>query len=266
MSPRPDDPTARAPAGAAAGLTIGALALLGVASVLGPRGSAWVLLFLAAGASVIAWVVRRAPPRPLRAIPVLAGALPVAMATGLLWQPAMALALGLHAATAWASRGVIPPPELGPRGRLPAWATLAVGGVTPLGLLGWLAVARPDLSGVVQAYVPSLPLATLILGGAVVAVVNATLEEIVWRGVFQRGLEAALGPALAIGVQAVSFGVAHAHGVPSGWLGVVLAGAWALLLGLLRRASGGLLAPIVAHFVADATIAVIVLGSGSALG
>jgi len=260
VSPRPDDSAARAPAGAAAGLTIGALALLGVASVLGPRGSAWVLLSLAAGASVIAWVVRRAPPRPLRAIPVLAGALLVAMATGLLWQPAMALALGLHAATAWASRGVIPPPELGPRGRLPAWATLAVGGVTPLGLLGWLAVARPDLSGVVQAYVPSLPLATLILGGAVVAVVNATLEEIVWRGVFQRGLE------VAIGVQAASFGVAHAHGVPSGWLGVVLAGAWAVLLGLLRRASGGLLARIVAHFVADATIAVIVLGSGSALG
>jgi len=223
-------------------------------------------LSLAAGASVIAWVVRRAPPRPLRAIPVLASALLVAMATGLLWQLAMAVALGLHAATAWSSRGVIPPPELGPRGRLPTLATLGVGGVTPLGLLGWLAVARPDLSGVVQAYVPSLPLGALILGGVLFAVVNATLEEIVWRGVFQRGLEAALGPALALGLQAVSFGVAHAHGVPSGGLGVVLAGAWAVLLGLLRRASGGLLAPIVAHFVADATIAAMVLGLGDAPG
>lgn len=244
-------------------LTIGALALLGVASVLAPPRSAVVLLALALTTSGIAWLTRRAAPRALRATPVLAAALLVASSTGLLWQPVMALALGLHAATAWASGGTIPPPEPGPRGHLPLWPTLAVAGVTPLGLFGWLVVAQPDLSEVIRAYVPPLPLAALILGGIAFAAINAALEELVWRGVFQRGLEAAVGPALAVVIQAVSFGVAHAHGVPSGTLGVALAGGWALLLGLLRRASGGLLAPIVAHFVADAAIAVIVLAQAA---
>ncbi len=263
MSSRPKPPTGRrlAPSSAWPGLV--ALALLGGVSILTPPRSAIVVLSLALATGGIAWLARRAAPRRLRAIPVLAAALLVASSTGLLWQPVMALALGLHAVTAWTSGGAIPRPELGPRGRLPVWATLAVGGVTPLGLVGWLVVARPDLSEVVRAYVPSLPLPALVLGGVAFAAANAALEEIVWRGVFQRGLEAALNPALAIVIQAASFGVAHAHGIPSGPLGMVLAGGWAVLLGVLRRASGGLLAPFVAHFIADATIAVIVLAQAA---
>jgi membrane protease YdiL (CAAX protease family) len=42
---------------------------------------------------------------------------------------------------------------------------------------------------------------------------------------------------------------------------VTLAGAWAIGLGWLRTKGGGLLAPMLAHIVADATIAAIVIFS-----
>ena len=42
-------------------------------------------------------------------------------------------------------------------------------------------------------------------------------------------------------------------------IGVVLAGVWGGMLGLLRQRAGGLLAPVLAHIVADATIATILI-------
>jgi membrane protease YdiL (CAAX protease family) len=112
---------------------------------------------------------------------------------------------------------------------------------------------------VVQVYVPALPLPVLIVGAIGFAIVNATLEEIVWRGAIQDGLEPLFGATGAIALQAVSFGVQHLHGVPRGASGILLAGTWAVMLGLLRRHARGLLAPILAHVVADATIAIIIL-------
>ncbi|MBN9166016.1 MAG: CPBP family intramembrane metalloprotease [Myxococcales bacterium] len=81
-----------------------------------------------------------------------------------------------------------------------------------------------------------------------------------WRGILQDRLVPLFGVGGAIVLQAASFGLQHAWGFPRGPVGVVLAGGWAVMLGLLRRHSGGLLSPILAHVVADATIAVLVLG------
>jgi membrane protease YdiL (CAAX protease family) len=99
----------------------------------------------------------------------------------------------------------------------------------------------------------------LIAGGVGFALVNAALEELLWRGVLIDRLEPLFGPSLAIAISAISFGVQHAHGVPRGPIGVLLAGSWAVMLGMLRKHSKGLLAPILSHVVADATIAVIIL-------
>ena len=99
-----------------------------------------------------------------------------------------------------------------------------------------------------------------ILGWVFFKPVRSALEELIWRGVMQDALGRVLGSTvLVVGLQALSFGVAHAHGVPRGPMGVLMAGSWAVLLGLLRRHAGGLLAPFVAHVVADAAIAVIIL-------
>jgi len=46
----------------------------------------------------------------------------------------------------------------------------------------------------------------------------------------------------------------HINGFPRGIIGAALAGIYGLLTGFIRKKSGGLAAPVVTHFFADATI------------
>lgn len=98
-----------------------------------------------------------------------------------------------------------------------------------------------------------------MLAGALFATVNALLEEVVWRGVMQDALAAQLGLKGGLLAQAVVFGVIHAQGFPRGLIGILLASTYGLLLGMLRLRSGGIVAPIIAHVCADATIFAIVV-------
>jgi uncharacterized protein len=63
----------------------------------------------------------------------------------------------------------------------------------------------------------------------------------------------------AIAVQAFTFGMAHLYGFPRGIIGVLLAGTWGILLGMLRIRLRGLLAPFLAHVMADLTIAFLMI-------
>ena len=146
-----------------------------------------------------------------------------------------------------------------PLGTVPLAFTFVCAAVTPFALTGWVWLLEPDLTPITSA-VPRASMALLLAGGAVFAVVNATLEEWIWRGLLQTELTSLFGVSAAVVLQALSFGSVHAHGFPSGAIGVALATIWALMLGALRQRSGGVLAPIVAHVVADATIAAIVIG------
>lgn len=120
-------------------------------------------------------------------------------------------------------------------------------------LIGWVVLFRPDLSRL-QSMLPRWPPAALIGAGVAFSVVNATLEEIIWRGVLQRWLMTFTAPALAVAVQAASFGALHYGGFPSGWVGMGLATIYGLMTGALALRSRGLLAPIIAHIAADAVI------------
>jgi membrane protease YdiL (CAAX protease family) len=116
---------------------------------------------------------------------------------------------------------------------------------------------RPDVS----AYAGFLPVSWL--GGAVVAgvlfsVVNALLEEVIFRGILFDAVEAQWGIGVAVVATAGLFGFGHLHGYPPGPLGAVLAGLFGLCLGWLRAVTGGIGQPIVAHVAADATIVVLV--------
>lgn len=238
-------------------LALVALGLLAGSAAVGPDAgpAGWVI---AAASIVLAAVTVRLRAEASRSIAVLVAALAVAACAPLPWQAMMAIALGLHALAARVLPGVAPGPQWRSLGRPTlGWAAL-VGGVTPVALLGWLFALHPDLSDI-RAMLPDLPLAAMIAGGVAFAFVNAILEELVWRGVLQDRLAVLFGSGGAIALQAASFGLHHLHGVPRGAVGVLLAGTWAAMLGLLRRRSGGLLAPILAHVVADATIAIIVL-------
>lgn len=149
------------------------------------------------------------------------------------------------------------------RGALGVDVWLLVSGcavVAAVALGTWYRLFRPDLSDIVAAYVPTVSVPFLVVGGLLFSMINATVEEGAYRGVVQHGLEAVLGAGIAaLGLQAVAFGALHINGFPRGWVGVGLATVYGLMLGAVRRRSGGMLAPWIAHVLTDVVIASIVL-------
>jgi hypothetical protein len=87
------------------------------------------------------------------------------------------------------------------------------------------------------------------------------MEEAVFRGVVMDALERALGDGHAsVGIQAILFGAYHyLAGFPNGASGLLLTLIYGILLGILRRLSGGMLAPLMAHIAADLTIFAVLL-------
>lgn len=196
---------------------------------------------------------------PARAVAILAACLVASTQTGWIWQAVMALALAAYALLGRFVPATQPPAGSLSPGRLP-WEWIAlVGGVTPGALLAWLLLTNPDLSDITSSPLLKVPRVWLFLGAAAFVVLNATMEEVIWRGVLQPSLTAGWGARAAIVIQGVSFGLQHAHGFPRGILGVLMAAVWGVMLGGLRRHSQGLAAPLLAHLVADATIAALVL-------
>lgn len=140
------------------------------------------------------------------------------------------------------------------RGEIRIGLVLLVAVSSAAALVTWVLTAHPDLEQA-MAMVPEASPMLLVLGAVGFAIVNATLEELAFRGVLQSSLTKATGSMpLAIVIQAVAFGLAHLHGVPNGWLGVAMAGTWALVLGWVRVRSRGLVTPILGHIVADLVI------------
>ena len=141
------------------------------------------------------------------------------------------------------------------------WLLVLTVVVTVAALLTWQRLLNGRLP---QAYVDAAvgrPLWLLIVVGASFSLVNAAVEEAIFRGVLQTAMESVSGPVVAVVVQAVAFGVLHIVGVPTGIVGAVMAGSWGLLLGFMRWRTRGLLAPYVAHVAADATIFCMLLPS-----
>ncbi len=77
------------------------------------------------------------------------------------------------------------------------------------------------------------------------------------------GVSAARKTWLAVVLQAALFGVYHysATSVPDGVIGVVLTFAYGIMLGYLRVAANGLMAPWVAHTIADAVVFALIMGN-----
>ncbi len=121
-------------------------------------------------------------------------------------------------------------------------------------LVVWHQLAQPDLSDL-KAQMPDWSPGLLVVAALGFAVVNAVIEELIWRGVFWQILDRAVGRAwLVIALQAASFGLAHLHGFPRGWFGVAMAAVYGTMLGLIRHRSRGLGLPTITHVFADLTI------------
>lgn len=148
-------------------------------------------------------------------------------------------------------------------GRAEVAFVLLISATAALALLIWVWALKPELSGF-TAMLPSWSVPALVGAGIGFAVINAVLEEVIWRGVFQHWLLSVATAAGAIVIQALSFGGAHYRGFPSGFVGVGLSTLYGLMLGALAFRSRGLLAPIVAHVTADAVIFAIIASSAEA--
>jgi CAAX protease family protein len=148
--------------------------------------------------------------------------------------------------------------RLGRLGRSEFGAILMIALVSASALVAWVGLLRPDLSRFI-ALLPHWPIVLLLLLGIGFSIVNAVLEELLWRGLLQTWLLSVVSPAVSIGVQAVSFGTFHFTGFPGGLAGISLATVYGLMLGALAFRCRGLLAPCVAHVAADAAIFAIIV-------
>jgi membrane protease YdiL (CAAX protease family) len=149
-------------------------------------------------------------------------------------------------------------------GRVTARAVVAAFGIaivscSTLFLFEWW--QHPDLHAYAAA-LPRLHGTGLILAGIIFAILNAFLEELLFRGIFFNAIESQAGTAMAVVITAALFGYGHMHGYPPGPTGAVLAGAYGLMLGWLRVFTGGLGLPVLTHITADATIFMIVVRAG----
>jgi membrane protease YdiL (CAAX protease family) len=132
---------------------------------------------------------------------------------------------------------------------------LAVGTVVAAGaaLAVWTVVAAPTAPPYL-AQLQQYPAWLAVIGVLGFAVVNPIWEEIMFRGVVLEDLTAIWGPGPAVVVQALLFGAAHWAGFPSGWVGMLMAAAWGLVLGILRLRTRGILVPYLVHVTANAVI------------
>lgn len=122
------------------------------------------------------------------------------------------------------------------------------------GLLGWVFLFHPDLSDLTRMVPHSGPLLLLTIGISF-SVFNAIWEEFILKGIAWNSLQLIFQRNWHINVsQAVLFGIIHIGGFPNGSVGVLMAALYGFVLGIIREKSRGMLAPIVTHIFADATI------------
>ncbi|TGL33975.1 CPBP family intramembrane metalloprotease [Leptospira koniambonensis] len=128
-----------------------------------------------------------------------------------------------------------------------------------IALFLWFYLLDPDISDIKENF-PKGEIPLLITAGLGFAIINAIAEEFLFRGIlFESLLTAGLSLFWALLFQAISFGILHLYGFPRGWVGIVLAGIYGLMTGLIRILSKGIYYPVLVHFFADITIAGIVL-------
>ena len=129
-------------------------------------------------------------------------------------------------------------------------------------LVGFQAVIRPELKDL-AAKLRVDRFGSLLLAGVCFSVVNAAIEELIFRGILWDLVSDEWNKGMALGVTAVLFGVGHLQGYPPGPIGACMAGLYGVMLGTLRWWTGGLGLATACHVGADATIFCILAGTGA---
>ncbi|AJI74575.1 CPBP family intramembrane metalloprotease [Francisella philomiragia] len=138
------------------------------------------------------------------------------------------------------------------------WLAVAlVSVVTSISLIVW-GILTSELTGVGEATSQELAkLSTIVILMLIPvgALLNAIVEEVIFRGIIQTELTKVFNISVAIFLQAFLFaGFHYAGGFPNGLIGFAMTFVYACALGLMRYKVKGVLAPIITHTFADMTI------------
>jgi membrane protease YdiL (CAAX protease family) len=172
------------------------------------------------------------------------------------WPWYLVLLLGTHG---WlvlmipALRRTVPPLRWG---RVDAGAVLVAAGLalaTTAALTAYHLAVRPDVNHLVED-MPGALFGSVLLAWVSFSVLNAALEEVIFRDILYQAVAADWGAVAAVLVTAILFGLGHLNGYPPGPAGAFMAGCYGAALGGLRWWTGGLALPIACHVCADATI------------
>jgi membrane protease YdiL (CAAX protease family) len=150
-------------------------------------------------------------------------------------------------------------------GRVAGWPLAAAVGLclaTSSVLVAFQSLVHPEVANL-AAGLPVAAFGNLLLAGFCFSVVNAVLEELIFRGLLWEVAAEEWNGGVALAATSAMFGLGHLHGYPPGPLGAVLAGIFGLALGLLRWWTGGLALAIAVHICADATIFGLLSWSGA---
>jgi membrane protease YdiL (CAAX protease family) len=150
-------------------------------------------------------------------------------------------------------RRTMPRVVVGPLGGPPLAFAVALGVATSAVLCTFDSLVRPDVSELASR----LPVAAFghwLIAAVCFSVLNAVLEEILFRGLLWGAVADEWNEWVALVVTSILFGFLHLHGYPPGPLGSVLAGLFGLSLGVLRWWTDGLGLAVACHVCADATI------------
>lgn len=247
----------------------GAVVVLAVLVVLLPG---WLAVVPAAALALIATWCRRRAPVPSSTLVAALSWCSVGIVSGatlgLVWP--IPQFVGLCLAALLLRRLGTPRPEwLGPgrHDRLSlhlAWVSVPL---TTVALAVFIVSGRTDLQTATEG-LQSIPLWVLPLAGVGFALLNPTVEEVLFRGVLQTMVfDVSARPALAIVVQGAAFGTIHLGGVPGGPLGMAMAGAWGAVLGVIRHRTGSIRLPWLVHACANVviftTVVVMALSEGT---
>ena len=131
--------------------------------------------------------------------------------------------------------------------------------LTGLSLIIWSLYFKQNLDHFLD-FIPDIPFILLLLYGLAFPVFNGFFEEFLARAVLFDGFsELFRNYITVIFSQAIIFAIWHYRGFPGGIIGMSMVFIWSVALGYIRYRSKGMLAPLIAHFFADLSIAMILL-------
>jgi membrane protease YdiL (CAAX protease family) len=132
-------------------------------------------------------------------------------------------------------------------------ATLGVMLSTSLVLVAFDSITRPDVR-VFRSAITANILGSTLAAGVLFSLLNATMEEFIFRGVLFDALRSQWSVTLTVVFTSLLFGLGHLRGYPPGTSGALLAVVFGAVMALLRVWTGGLAMSVLAHVGADATI------------